>query len=596
MLGGALHLLPALAPVAPRVWAVGLVVTGVPVVWGTLREIAAGRFGGDVVASLSIVTALLLGQSLAGLVIVLMQTGGETLEAFAAGRASTAVRELEAVAPRTAHRVTDDGIEDIGAHDAVVGDVLLVRPGELIPCDAIVLEGRSAVDVSRLTGEPLPLDAKPGERLASGSGNGAAPLRVRVTALAHDSQYARIVELVRRAQADRAPIQRIADRYAVWFTPLTLAVCALTWIASRDPLRVLAVLVVATPCPLILATPVAIIGGINRAARRHIVVRSGGALEQLGGTDVAVLDKTGTLTLGRPEVERVRAASGWDESSLLRLAGAVERQSGHLLARSLVDMAERAGGRSRLSSASDVVETAGRGVTGEVEGRHVSVGSRSYVVEVQPDAEADVRVLEAGLTAGPAVRAFVAVDGKAAGVVEYADRIRDDARELVQELRRLGFRRVVLLSGDNAANVAAVAEQIGVDETRAELHPADKVAETHALLRSGGRVLVVGDGINDAPAMAAATVGVALAAHGGGITAEAAGVVLLADDLARIPEVIRISRKTMSVARQSLVVGLGLSAVAMVFAALGAIRPAAGALIQETIDVAVILNALRTSR
>jgi P-type E1-E2 ATPase len=287
------------------VWMVGLAVTGLPTAGRTLVGIVRGRVVADIVAMLAIITALLLAQPLAGLVVVLMQTGGEALERYAEGRASEAVRALEAAAPHLAHRLGMGGeITDIAADAVRVGDRLLVRPGELVPCEVVVLEGRSHVDASRLTGEPVPITAEPGTALSSGSLNGEAPLTVEARALAGESLYARIVELVRTAQASKAPIQRMADRYAVWFTPLTLLVCGVAWLASRDPVRVLAVLVVATPCPLILAAPVAVIGGMNRAARRQIVVRHGTALEQLGLVSLAMFDKTGTLT-SRPEVARV---------------------------------------------------------------------------------------------------------------------------------------------------------------------------------------------------------------------------------------------------------------------------------------------------
>jgi heavy metal translocating P-type ATPase len=601
VLGGSLRaagqLRPELLPLSRWIWYGGLLLTGAPVVARTVREMTRGRFGGDVVASLSILGALLLGEPFAGLVIVLMQTGGETLEALAEGRASAAVRDLEAAAPRTAHRLRDGATEDVAVEQVSVGEILLVRPGELVPCDGVVLEGFSTLDTSRLTGEPLPRDARPGAEVASGSGNGPGSLRIRATARARDSQYARIVELVRSAQAEKAPIQRLADRYAVWFTPLTLLVCGATWWWSHDPLRVLAVLVVATPCPLILATPVAIIGGINRAARRQIVVRHGTALEQMGATGVLVLDKTGTLTLGRPEVRRIVPCPGWTEAEALRLAAALEHESGHLLARGVVTAAAARGlAGAALPAATDVVEAPGRGLTGRVAGQRVSVGSRRYLYDAEPDTRAAIGALADRFAAEPGVRAYVAVDGRAAGMIEYADRIREDAAAMLADLRGLGLERAILLSGDNPANVQAVGRALAIADARADLHPGEKLGIVRELVDAGHRVLFVGDGTNDAPAMAAATVGVALAAHGGGITAEAAGVVLLADDLGRIPEAVRISRKTMRVARQSLIVGLGLSGVAMGFAALGRITPVAGALLQELIDVAVILNALRTSR
>jgi heavy metal translocating P-type ATPase len=434
--------------------------------------------------------------------------------------------------------------------------------------------------------------AAPGTRLLSGSINLDGPLTLRALAPSRESQYARIVELVRTAQGSKAPLQRLADRYAVWFTPFTLLACLATWLASGDPVRVLAVLVVATPCPLILATPVAIVSGINRAARTGIIFRHGSALEQLAAVSVAVFDKTGTLTLGRPRVAGVRPARGFTEHELLRLASGVEHGSGHLLARTLVDHAMAAG--VDVPSARDVVEAPGEGVAGEVDGVAVAVGGWSYIVRGHPDAEPALQDV-LGAAPGAGLRAYVAVDGRAAGVIEYADQVRPSAAELPQRLRRLGIHRVILLSGDDPANAAAVGREVDVDEVHGGLLPGEKVEFVQRLVREGERVLMVGDGTNDAPALTSATVGIALASGGGGITAEAADAVLLADDPSHVLDAIRISRRTLRLARQSIWVGLGLSGVAMVVAALGYLPPTAGALLQEGIDVAVILNALRAT-
>ncbi|HUF28639.1 MAG TPA: heavy metal translocating P-type ATPase [Gemmatimonadaceae bacterium] len=575
---------------ADRIWMTGLVLCGAPVVWRAARDAIAGRFATDLVASLAIITAIPLGEPLAGLIVVLMQTGGESLERYAEGRASAAVRELERDAPRTGHRLTAGRVQDVPVESIDVGDLLLVRPGEMIPCDAVVVEGRSHVDTSRISGEPLPLNAGPGTRLLSGTVNAEGALTIRATALAGESQYARIVELVRTAQASRAPLQRVADRYAAWFTPVTLAVCLVAWLWSGDPVRVLAVLVVATPCPLILATPVAIIGGINRAARRQIIVRSGGALETLARVRSVALDKTGTVTIGLPRVSRVLVAGEWPESELLRLASAVEESSGHLLARTLVDEARERG--IAVTRAGEIVEFPGRGVEGIVEGRVVTVGARSLLRERHPSSDADLGAIE---PAEPGLRAYVAVDGRAAGIVEYADALRPGIREFLESLREQGVVRTVLVSGDHAGHTRRIADQVGITEARGDLLPAQKVDVVRELAAGGDTVLMVGDGTNDAPALSAAHVGVALAGHGGGIAAEAADVVLLIDEPGRVADALSIGRRTMRIAHQSILVGLGLSATAMVFAALGMIPPLAGALLQEGIDVAVIMNALRAS-
>jgi heavy metal translocating P-type ATPase len=574
------------------VWSAGLALTGAPVVWRTLRGIFAGRFAADVVAMLAIVTALLLREPVAGLIVVLMQTGGEALERYAQGRASDAVRELEAAAPRIAHRVVNGEVEDVAADGLRVGDDLLLRPGELLACDAVVVEGRSHVDTSRITGEPVPVSAHAGVRLLSGSLNVESPLTLRATAPASESQYARIVELVRTAQDSKSPLQRLADRYAVWFTQLTLAVAAGAFFFSGDAERVLAVLVVATPCPLILATPVAVVGGINRAARRGIIFRHGTALEQLGRIRVAIFDKTGTLTIGRPSVDRVLTVEPYTEGELLRLAGAVEQGSGHLLARTVVQAAVQRG--VTIPSADNITESPGEGVHGDVGGRPVTVGGWSFVIRQNPAAEPALGKLRSQ-TPGAGLRAYVAVDRVGAGVISYADRLRPGLAGFIPELRRLGISRIILLSGDDQANASAVGAATGITEAHGDLLPAEKVAYVQRLMENGERVLMVGDGTNDAPALSTATVGIALAAGGGGISAEAADAVILADDPTRVAEAVTISRRTLRIARQSIWVGLGLSGAAMGVASLGYIPPIFGALLQEVIDVAVILNALRAA-
>lgn len=575
--------------VTPEASVVALAVTGLPLVLRTVHAMLRGRFSGDIVASLAIVAALVLAQPLAGLVVVLMQSGGELLEDFAEARASRAVRVLEDAAPRTAHLQTGRGLEEVPVESVREGDVLMVRPGEMIPCDGSIVDGSSHLDTASITGEPVPRSVGPGAHVLSGSFNQESSLTLRVTSPAAASQYARIVDLVRNAQASQAPLQRLADRYAVWFTPVTLAVAGLGYAISGDPTRVLAVLVVATPCPLILAVPVAIIGGVNRGARRGIIVRNGTALEQIGGVDLIVFDKTGTLTIGRPRVARVVPIPGHVADDVLRLAAAVEHHSSHLLARAVVEEAEDL--KADLPDATDVVETAGRGVRGTVEGHDVAVGAQDYVVSTMPGAASLASLIRPGV-----LTASIGIDGQAGGIVEYEDRIRPEARESLAHLAALGIRRTMLLSGDSQGNAENVAATLGIGESRGNLLAEDKVAAVDRLRAEGHRVLVVGDGTNDAPALEAAVVGVAIAPREAAIAAEAADIVLLADDLRLLPAAIEIGRRSLRIARQSIWAGLGLSAIAMVFAAGGFVRPTIGALLQELIDVAVILNALRSAR
>lgn len=578
-------------PAAEVAWWLGLLIVGSPLVIQTLREVASGRFAVDLVATLAILFALVLWQPLAGLVIVLMQSGGEALERYAERKATDAVRALEDAAPRIAHRISGSSVEDVEAGEIRVGDLLLIRPGELVPCDCIVITGRSHLDVAKLTGEPLPITAERGSRLMSGSLNQEGPLEVEALALASESQYARIVELVRSAQASKAPLQRLADHYGVWFTPLTLVVCAIAYTLSGDPVRILAILVVATPCPLLLAAPVAIIGGINSAAKRQIIIRNGTALENLGQVTTAVFDKTGTVTVGRPRVRRVIRTGTPTDSEILRLAGGLERGSSHLLARTLVEAAER--DYSALPEASEVHEDSGRGVTGIVEGHAITVGAASYAIDRYPAVSEELKTIA---DPGEGLRAYVVIDGQLSGIVEYADQVRPGIPDLLRVLRTLGVTRTLLLSGDQYSNVRAVAEEIGIREAAGDLLPEQKVNVIRDFVKAGTHVAMIGDGTNDAPALSTATVGIALASQGGGITAEAADVVILVDDLSRVAEAIRISQRTMRIARQSIWFGLGLSAAAAGVAALGGIAPVQGALLQEVIDVAVILNALRASK
>jgi len=594
VIGGLLHLSENTAHWAFWLHYLALIILGAPVVFRTLRGMLRGNFAADVVAMLAIGTAIALREPVAGLVIVLMQTGGELLERYAEGRASEAVRELEAAAPRVAHRLNGDSATDttdVPAESVKVGEFILVRPGEMIPCDATVREGSSSLDTSRVTGEPLPERVSAGSAVRSGVVNLQSPLVLTVSAPASESLYAKIVELVRTAQAEKSPIQRIADKWAVWFTPITLIACAIAWWISSDASRVLAVLVVATPCPLLLATPVAVIGGINRAARRQIIVRNGTALELLARVDTAVFDKTGTLTIGHPEVAEVLAVRPDGADELLRLTAAVEVGSGHLLARSAVAAAEARG--LTIPEAQKIVEAPGQGVSGIVEGRTVTVGSLALVRSQHPKAAAALEQLHSDASG---LRAYVAAGDDALGVITFADRVRENLPAMFARLTTLGLSRTLLLSGDHTENVAPIAKRVGITEARGDLLPEDKVSVVKQLELDGRRVLMVGDGTNDAPALSAATVGVALAAHGGGISAEAAGVVLLADDITRVADVVEIGQQTVRIAKQSIIAGLALSGAAMVVAALGYIPPTVGALLQEAIDVAVIVNALRAAR
>jgi heavy metal translocating P-type ATPase len=578
--------------IADWVWLVTLVVGGAPLVWSTLKGMLRGRFASDVVAMLAILTAVVMGEYFAGVIVVLMQSGGEALERYGLRRASSSLEHLLARAPRTARRKQADRLEEIDVAEVAIGDHLVVRPGELIPVDGTLLSPSADVDESAVTGEPLAAGKQRDDRLLSGSVNAGGPFEMQATALSSQSQYARIVALVRQAQDEKPPIGRLADQYAVWFTPLTLLMCALGWFITGDPRTILAVLVVATPCPLILATPIAVISGINRAADRGIIVKGGAAIEQVGRAKAVVFDKTGTLTLGTPVLDRVTLFNGHSAAGLLRKAASVEQLSSHLLGRTMVQAAQ-AGGASLLLPV-NFQEVPGRGVEGHVEGEHILVGSPRFLAERLGAEQVErVTALREQAAAGDTLAAFVAVDLEPAGVVVFNDKLRPGVPDLVRRLRRLGVQRTVMLTGDRLANARSIAQEAGVDQVHADLLPADKVAVLQKLKAQYEPIVMVGDGINDAPALATATVGIAMGAHGTGVSAEAADIVLLVDDVTRVGDAVEVGQRTLRVARQSIYAGLGLSFALMVAAAFGLIPPAIGALAQEVVDVAVIVNALR---
>ena len=572
--------------IANLIWLGTLVLGGAPVVYRTALGMLHGNFATDVVAMLAIVVAVVMGQSFAGLVIVIMQSGGEALEAYSLRRASSSLEQLLARAPRSAHRVTAQGLEEISAEQVQIGDRLVVRSGDLIPVDGDLLSDGAQIDEAALTGEATTAPKVQGAALLSGSVNAGDAFEMRAGALSADSKYARIVSLVQQAQGDKPPLQRLADRYAVWFTPVTLLTAGLGWLITGRADTVLSVLVVATPCPLILAVPVAVISGINRAASLGIIVKGGAAIEQIGRVQAMVFDKTGTLTFGSPSVEQVLPVGGHSGPDLLHLAGSAERLSSHPLAQALAGAAVQAAA-GPLPVPQGMREVAGGGVQAEVEGRQVAVGAPHFIASVtgQP---VPVDALQPGHLAS-----YVSVDGHYAGAITFSDQLRPGVPALMARLKTLGVKRTVMLTGDRAEHSSGVAREARLDDFEAGLLPEGKVEAVRALKAQFGSVVMVGDGINDAPALATATVGVAMGAHGTGISAEAADIVLLVDDVTRVADAVEVGQRMLRIARQSIFVGLGLSFAMMGFAAFGLIPPVVGALAQEAVDVVVILNALR---
>jgi heavy metal translocating P-type ATPase len=587
--GGAAHL--AGAPRAgDAVWTAALLAVLVPLTVAVARSLRAGDVGVDAIALLAMAGALALGELLAGAVVALMLSGGNALEAAAARRARRELTALLERAPRIAHRRTDGGVQEVAVEAVVPGDVVIVRSGEVVPVDGVVASGRAVIDESALTGEPLPVRRAAGGPVRSGTANAGEAFDLRATHPASESAYAAIVRLVRDAESQRAPFVRMADRYAAFLLPATVLLAGGAWALSGDAVRALAVLVVATPCPLILAAPIALVSGVSRAARAGVVVKGAGAIEQLGRARTVLLDKTGTLTLGAPAVERVVALDGLDGDELLRLAASVDQLSAHVVAEALVHDAERRG--LALGEAREVRERPGDGIEGTVDGRRVTVGSRAFL------RAQGIATAANGDDAPGRARVHVGVDGMAAGTIVMADRPRPDAAAAIAALRAAGARRVAMVTGDDRATAEAVARGVGVDEVFADRGPGEKLAVLRAVGADPASrpVVMVGDGVNDAPALAAADIGVAMAAAGATVSTEAADVVITVDRIDRVAVALQVGRRSLAIARQSVLAGMGLSLVAMVAAALGHIPPVAGALLQEGIDVAVILNALRALR
>lgn len=575
--------------VAELAWAAGTVPVLLVVAVSILQALRRGSTGVDLIALLSMAGALALGQYLAGIIIALMFSTGGALEDHARARARRELSALLGRAPKVATRYEDSGLVEVPVEALRPGDRLLIKGGEVVPVDGLVLSSAAVLDESALTGESLPVSHPAGERVRSGPVNAGPPFELRVLTSAAESTYAGVVRLVQSAQASKAPFVRLADRYALLFVPFTLVLSALAGWLSGDPVRALAVLVVATPCPLILAAPVAIVSGISRAARRGVLIKDGAALETLARAHVLLFDKTGTLTTGQARLTAIETSGDTDPEELLRLCASLEQVSQHVMASAIVSAARERG--LVLSLPTESSESPGAGMSGVVDGHSLKLGSHGWVVGDRPLSPwARVVLRRMGYEGCSGV--FVSVDGRLAGALLLADEIRPETPRALRLLRKAGVERLVMVSGDRTDVAETIAAALGVDGVLAERSPQEKV---RAVLteRTAGVTLMVGDGINDAPALAAADVGVAMGARGSGASSEAADVVVLVDRLDRLVEALLVARRARAIALQSVLAGMGLSLVAMGFAAAGMLGPVTGALLQEGIDVAAILNALR---
>ena len=566
------------------VWFATLIIGGIPIVYHTFVGMLKGQFVSDIIAMLAIITAIIMGQAFAGAVVVLMQSGGEALEDFGLRRATSTLKNLIARAPSIAFRKVDSRMEKISIKEINVGDILIVREGDLVPVDGTIIKGACEIDESALTGEPLAKSKGVGDEVFSGTINENGSFEMRADKLSQESQYSKIIELVIKAQAEKGPIQRLADRYALFFTPLTLIMAGIGYWITHDPITLLAVLVVATPCPLILATPLAVICGINRAADLGIIVKGGTPMEQVGLAHAVVFDKTGTITYGTPHLEKIIPLNHATEEDILFKSALLEQFSSHSIARAIVDAALQK--FPSLPVPDHASETPGKGIEGDYQHEHLIVGSLAFLEEKIGKITLPTDLTEKLLT-------FLAKDGKCIGCLVLSDHIHKGIPEMVQRLYSLGVKEVCMLTGDTKKNADLIAAQAGIQHVEAELLPAQKVEAIHHLRKTYDPIIMVGDGINDAPALATATVGIAMGASGSAISAETADIVLLVDDPTKVADAIASGQHMLRIAKQSIYIGIGLSFCLMVIAAFGEIPPAVGALLQEGIDVAVILNALR---
>lgn len=549
---------------------------------GMVQTLRSGKYGVDILAITAIVATLLVGDYWASLVVLIMLTGGDSLEDYASHQASRELRSLLDNSPQIAHRIIGDTIEELAVDEVQVGDLILVKPGELVPVDGRVIAGESSVDESSLTGESRPIEKKQNDELMSGSVNGDAALRFKVTKAAKDSQYQTLVKLVKESEAKPAHFVRLADRYAVPFTVIAYVIGGIAWFVSKDPVRFAEVLVVASPCPLILAAPVALVAGMSRSSRNGIVVKTGTTIEKLARAKSVAFDKTGTLTEGKLSVESVSVTSqDFSATELIAYAASGEQESSHILARSLVAYAKEK--EINLYPVTDLEEITGEGIQAVVNGKKIKVGKATF----------------AGTTnelSGEKTAVYVSIQDHYIGFVTFKDIVREEAAETIRTLHALGITKTIMLTGDHQVIADQIAQEVGISDVYAECLPAEKIKVIQSLEEPDRPGIMVGDGVNDAPALAVADIGIAMGAHGSTAASESADAVILKDDLSSVSEAVRLSQDTMRIARQSVLIGIVICVVLMLIASTGVIPALLGAALQEVIDTVSILSALRARK
>ncbi|MBO0452380.1 heavy metal translocating P-type ATPase [Candidatus Enterococcus murrayae] len=565
-------------------WLVAIVggIMTISMLIGMIKTLRSGKYGVDILAITAIVATLLVGEYWASLMVLIMLTGGDSLEDYASHQASRELRSLLDNSPRIAHRIEGEEISDLAVEEVQVGDMIMVKPGELVPVDGRVVMGESFVDESSLTGESKPIEKKVSDELMSGSINGDAALRFKVTKAAKDSQYQTLVKLVKESEAKPAHFVRLADRYAVPFTIIAYLIGGIAWFVSKDPVRFAEVLVVASPCPLILAAPVALVAGMSRSSRNGIVVKTGTTIEKLARAKSIAFDKTGTLTEGKLSVEEIMVASNdFSKEELMVYAASGEQESSHILARSLVAYAKEKG--DTLYPVSKLEEITGQGIQADVNGKKIRVGKASFVGSTIELSNQQTAV-------------YVSLEDQYIGYITFTDIVRKESADTIKALNELGINKTIMLTGDHKSIANQIASEVGISEVHAECLPEEKINVLKDLDETDRPAIMVGDGVNDAPALAIADIGIAMGAHGSTAASESADAVILKDDLSRVSEAVRLSQDTMRIARQSVLIGIVICVVLMLIASTGVIPALLGAALQEVIDTVSILSALRARK
>ncbi len=567
-------------------WILGVTATinVIPLAWGMIQDLRDGKWGIDVLAATAIVTSVILGEYYAGMIIALMLTGGEALENYAENRAKIELDALLNRAPKKAHLLKGRKEIDVPLKQIVIGDKLSVRPGEVIPVDGIIIEGQTTLDESSLTGESLPIDKKVHDTVMSGAVNIDGALVIRATEIAENSQYQQIIKLVKNAASTESPFVRLTDRYAVPFTVLSFCIAGSVWAISGDPLRFLQVIVVATPCPLLLAAPIALISGMSRSAKHGIIVKTGSALERLAQAKTFAFDKTGTLTRGLPEINDITVFKPFKKDEVLAASASLEQSSTHILAKAIVDEARHK--KLAVIKVKNLQESSGQGLSGRVGGKQVLVGKLDYLVETGIELPKQFSEKSVKTTA-----TYIAINGQFAGIITFADHVREDSKSMLSRLKELGIKHTLMVTGDNQSAANTIANKLGIEQVVAGALPGDKIRAVEAV--SNRPVAFVGDGVNDAPVLTASDVGIALGARGSTAASESADVVIMTDDIKHVAKSFEIAKHTFSIARQAILIGIGMSILLQLIFATGRFSPSLGAALQELIDVTVIFIALR---